>query len=239
MNDNELDDLLNTWSTPAPPPSSRERARAGFGDAQPRMLPAPRRRKRLLWTIGLAAALFVVIQAFPQTAKLSGIPFTVDSEYTHYSGEGSTVPWHVYTTSFVRNGGEVVLSRTADGETFHNMLMQMFSGFHLLLARMETSADPPQSGPASSERIQTGRGRFTVDLAASGCASGTVLGRETILNYSTVGVQRAMGDGQRLTLWMAPQLGCYPLRSRVEELQPDGTYRLAVEKRTIKVTVNR
>jgi hypothetical protein len=37
---------------------------------------------------------------------------------------------------------------------------------------------------------------------------------------------------------MAPQLGCYPLRSKVEELQPDGTYRLSVEKRALKVTVN-
>jgi hypothetical protein len=238
MNDNELDDLLNTWSTPEPSGSMRERARAGFAAAQPRTIPMPPRgRKRLLITLAISAALVLVIQAFPQTAKLSGIPFTVDSEFTHYSSE-TPAPRHVYTTSFIRNGSEVMLSRTADGQPFQNMLMQAFAGVHMLIARVHTSFDPPQSTAFASERIDTGRGRFTVDLTASGCASDNVIGRETVLNYSTVEVQRPMGEGRRLTLWMAPQLGCYPLRSKVEELQPDGTYRVAVEKRALKVTVN-
>ena len=41
-----------------------------------------------------------------------------------------------------------------------------------------------------------------------------------------------------MTLWMAPDLGCFALRLTREERRPDGTFRLVLKKQATKVTLN-
>jgi hypothetical protein len=41
-----------------------------------------------------------------------------------------------------------------------------------------------------------------------------------------------------MTLWTAPDLGCFALRITIEERRPDGTFRLVSAKQALKVTLN-
>jgi len=65
-----------------------------------------------------------------------------------------------------------------------------------------------------------------------------IVGRETILNYPTVAVQLGSGDQRRLTLWTAPDLGCFALKITTEERRPDGTFHLVSKKQALNVTLN-
>jgi hypothetical protein len=47
-----------------------------------------------------------------------------------------------------------------------------------------------------------------------------------------------MDDWRRMTLWMAPDLGCFALRITIEERGADGTFRLVLRKQAQKVTLN-
>jgi hypothetical protein len=74
---------------------------------------------------------------------------------------------------------------------------------------------------------------------AAGCAQEGVVGHETILNYPTVAAQRALGNSnKRMTLWMAPDLGCFALRVTLEESGPGGVFHLVSGKQALKVTWN-
>src|SRR6185503_4712681 len=73
MNDQELDDMLNQWDTPAVPPTMRENVRAGFRERVVRaipIIPRPRfpRLRFVFGFAGLAAALLLATAAFPQVA---------------------------------------------------------------------------------------------------------------------------------------------------------------------------
>ena len=48
-----------------------------------------------------------------------------------------------------------------------------------------------------------------------------------------------IGDGRRITSWLAPQLGCFPLVITIEERRPDGTFALVSERRTIAIDPGR
>jgi hypothetical protein len=82
--------------------------------------------------------------------------------------------------------------------------------------------------------------------AAAPCVDGSVVGRETILGYPTTAVERSVSNPRatqerpaaRMTLWMAPDLGCFALRIRTEEQGPDGTFHLVSGKQALKVTLH-
>ncbi len=67
----------------------------------------------------------------------------------------------------------------------------------------------------------------------------SVIGEETLLNYTTT-VSRLSPEGWdfRFTEWFAPGLGCVSLRSTTEKTLADGSFRLATERRVLKVTTN-
>jgi len=76
---------------------------------------------------------------------------------------------------------------------------------------------------------------------------GTVVGHETILGYQTTVSEHvspsgdagdALKDGRIITLWQAPDLGCFDLKMVHKQKRSDGTYRLVEERHTLKVTVN-
>ena len=72
----------------------------------------------------------------------------------------------------------------------------------------------------------------------TGCVAGTVVGRETLLNYTTAAVQLFLNDQRRMIWWMAPDLGCFALRITIEEQRLDGTFRPVSKKQALRVTLN-
>ena len=131
MNDRELDEILAAWNAPPPPPSLRERVRAGFAVRanETEMSPAPGWtrvflpgwRKSLLvgLTMALVALLLVVAEALPKTLELfsPGLrsPYRVDSELVRYAKNG-TATVEMYLTSFNDQGGrEIIVSRSLPG----------------------------------------------------------------------------------------------------------------------------
>lgn len=229
MNDTELDNLLNTWTTPDPPPSLRARVRAGYAT----LVPKPRRRFRLsFWAIAFAFAAFLVVltAAFPQTVKLivpaAKIPYIVETDTNTYNKDGSLLH-EVQMTSYIRNGRVIILSRTPGNPLVTFAMRSLNAAYSLFFS------------PVDPQRW--------AEFVASGCSSvGTVVGHETILGYqTTVTVHLSpsydggvVQNGRKITLWQAPDLGCFELKRVHEQQNPDGTYRLADEHHAIKVTVN-
>lgn len=78
MNDTDLDELLDTWTAPAPPPLLRNRVRREFQDRNPR----PNRKRWVVVTLVAAAVLFALIgSAVSQTPSPVPAPWTADSEF--------------------------------------------------------------------------------------------------------------------------------------------------------------
>ncbi|HKE27022.1 MAG TPA: hypothetical protein VKB88_31930 [Bryobacteraceae bacterium] len=234
MNDTELDDILNTWTAPEPPPSLRGRIRAGYAALAPR----PRRRFRLAYwasVFGLAAFLLVLTAAFPQTARFVApvpkIPFTVDSDMKTYEPDG-TLNREIEMTTYMRNGSEIILSQSIPGHPLMTLAGAIINGAYDLWSEVIS--------PLFGKSRQEPNPQLRAALVASGCVSGnaTVLGHETILGYSTTIIQTTVSHGIRSTQWMAPDLGCYVLKGIYERERPDGTYRPWSDRHAFKVTVN-
>jgi hypothetical protein len=265
MNDTELDEMLDQWTVPPAPPSLRETVQAGFAASRPPTAPVrwrsafvPGVRKTLLAAaiVGVGAFLVVVTQALSQTPPPARIPYTVDSEYIRYGDDGSQAVEMRSTSYTNQNGGEILLSRSIGGHPFETAVARSLDAALPLWQRlilpfavspqdMERFRKMKQSG-LQTVGVITGCDDWTCLViqhwgfrrAAAGCVEGTVVGSETILNYPTTAVQRSLGPQRRLTLWMAPDLGCFALRTTTETLRPDGTFHLWQEKRAFKVTLN-
>lgn len=118
MNDSELDAILQTWSPPRVPVSLRKRVRAALP-------PPPARKGKWIVTAVLAAAVFFVIvtRAFPQNSQRPPAPWTVDSEFIRYAGDGSSAI-EMVGTSYNLDGNEVMWSRSMPGNVFKTALGQ-------------------------------------------------------------------------------------------------------------------
>ena len=257
MNDTELDEMLNRWSVPPVPPILRQRVRAGF-PARPEHRPSPRFPKpwRTLSAgaiLGVGALLVVVTQALPQPIRP---PYTVDSEFLHYADDGSSAV-EMYTTSYTnQNGAEILLSRSIPGLGFGTALGRALDAALPLWARIIT---PLTVSPKDLERLRRSAPRRGISVitecahwaclvvshwgfpkapSGAGCVDGAVVGGETILNYPTTAVERRLGDRLKVTLWTAPDLGCFAMRIATEKQRPDGTFHLVTVKQAVKVTLN-
>jgi hypothetical protein len=247
MNDTELDELLDTWSAPPVPVALRRGVRTAFA-ARPRR-PMNFGVRRVLFAgalLGAGAFLFIVALAFPQTLKLVSprvpIPYSVDSECIRYSYDGSP-EGEVYLTSYNYNGSEIILSRTFPGNPFKTAIHRALDAtlsLSYFLRPPRVSAEQWERIKASA-RIDTGFASELLGNAAAlvraGCMAGPVVGRETILNHTTVAVQR-LDNHTRTTLWMAPDLSCFALRMTTEKQRPDGTFRRLSAKHAVRVILN-
>ncbi len=221
---------------------------------------ARRMRKGLLAmaVVALGAFVLVVTQAISQTlgsvAPPVQLPYVVDSEFVQYADDGSREV-EMRTTSYSQDGQEVLLSRTLPGNPIGTAIARGWdAGFFHIMPR-------PRLTPEMAERVRAARadpnhitlytgcdrptcwitshyGFGGIGDARTGCAQAGVVGQETILNYPTVAAQRALGDSRRMTLWMAPDLGCFALRETLEERGPDGAFRPVSGKQALKVTLN-
>src|SRR5262249_2512578 len=234
MNDQELDDMLNKWDTPAVPSSLRENVRAGFRERVIRAIPViPRPRfPRLRFAFGFAglvAALLLATAAFPQVGRMlssEAIPYSVDSEFVIFPMDREPRAY-MTATSYSRNGKEVVLEWSMIDHPFATPIHRVIGA---LITLVRGSPEETSDGPTT---LGCGHSCFGVaseslgpaaQLLNNGCVTGTVVGRETILGHATVGVQRPVGNGGRGTFWLAPDLGCHSLRTTIEVRAPDGNY---------------
>jgi hypothetical protein len=228
---------------------------------------APGARKILFAMATLAVVTLVVTlvgtPALPQTSPVR-IPYSVDSEFVRYADDGSrSVEMH--STSYTQNGAETLLSRSIPGLGFETALGRALDATLPLWQRIMT---PLVASPADLEKMKRARLQnigfvtgcayrtcFVINhyyfgkaaAGAAGCVAGAVVGRETILNYPTTAVQppsylthsdHPNYGRRRMTLWMAPDLGCFALRITSEEQRPDGAFHVVTVKQALKVTLN-
>jgi hypothetical protein len=253
MNDTELDDLLDLWVAPPPPASVREGVRAGFSAGHERTrVGRPRPRWRLLAgaILGTAALLLVVAQARPGAPVR--IPYIVDSEFLRYANDGS-YRIEMYTQSYELNGAEILKSRTISGGPFGTLLGRVFDAtlpvWYRLTARFAIDGrtlDALREHAAHAIGVIGGCAASCLVLehfyfaragsgAGSACMQGDVAGHDTLLGFPVTAVRPPWGSGERMTLWMAPDLGCFALRITLEAKRPDGTFRLVSERRALQV----
>jgi hypothetical protein len=253
MTDNELDEILDKWTAPSVPPSLRARVRAGF--------PAPPRRtfrwrKSLIAAAVLAAVAFFLIATDASPQPPASTPWTVDSEFLRYADDGSS-SIEMYSTSYESNGNEVLLSRSAPANPFktalaraadvvipiHNRLMRRIMVDPKLLEQVQkVRARHPGVSFITGCDLYTclllDHSGYARDPSGTGCLAEAIVDRATILNYPTEAVRERWTEHGRMTLWMAPALGCFALKVTQEEERPDGTFHLVSAKQALKVTVN-
>jgi hypothetical protein len=206
--------------------------------------------------LGAGFLLLIVTQALPQTPPPVNIPYTVDSEFVRYADDGSPSV-EMYLTSYTgQNGAEVLVSRSIPNHPFGTALGRTLDATlpawqRLILPLTVTSAElekmkksrPPSvgfiTGCADWTCLLLNRYFFRRAPPAAGndCVEGTVVGRETILNYPTTAVELREWNRSKTTVWTTPGLGCFALRMTSEAQRPDGSFHLVAVKQALRVTV--
>lgn len=256
MTDNELDEMLNQWSPPPVPPSLRAHVRAAF---------APGPKRKISWTRSLVAAailagaafFLIVTQASPQVPK-APVPWTVDSEFIRYSGDGSS-SIQMFSTSYEFDSNEVLLSRSMPGNPLKTAIGQALdvtlpalNRFHMRLLSTVVPGMAERFEQAKRSRRRsvgfiTGCDSQCLTLdhyfylkagVGTSCTDRPIMGHATILNHSTEAVRDRWTENGRMTLWMAPDLACFALKVTYEAQRPDGTFHLVSAKQALKVNVN-
>jgi hypothetical protein len=87
-----------------------------------------------------------------------------------------------------------------------------------------------------SLRYSRGAHEPTSATMSGSCAPGRheTVDKQNLLGFEAIGLHENYGD-TRLTMWRAPQLGCFPLLITTENRQPDGNFALASERCTIAI----
>jgi hypothetical protein len=246
MNDQELDEMLNQWTSPPMRDSVRDNLRAEFARRPARTnrvgllcrmreaAPRIRAGRFAVATVGAAALLFGIVQVSPQTVGLASpgfrIPFYIEAEFVRYADDGSA-PHRTRITSFPYGGHQVTMSVRKSDDSYLDAVRGIASSIrdHFILAvpSLVLPKEPPMTEPA-----------WFAGFVRSGCSSGkTVVGHETVAGHETTVVQTG-APRHRMKIWLAPDLGCVDLKLTDEVQEPDGTYRLKLHKEAIKVTMN-
>jgi hypothetical protein len=249
MNDHELDELLDHWTAPSPPVLLRPRVRAEFRALrQPRKL-RPLRKRWLAVTLLAAAALFAFLgNAISQTPAVIPAAWTVDSEFLRNGPNGSATI-EMKATSYSVDGNEVLWSRS---DPRNPMATAVFRAADVALPALGRAMGRAFGYPVIKRPVNSNYGYIPGCLdqpagclqvshyfffrAADTCLAGSVVGEQTILNHSTIGVRVPMGDSLRMTFWMAPDLACFALKIQVENRLPDGAFHLVSEKRAVRIS---
>jgi hypothetical protein len=247
MNDNDLDELLDRWTAPAPPPHMRNRLRAEFRARNS----WPRRLRGLAITLLAAAALFALIgNAISQTPSPIPAPWTAESEFIRYAPNGSS-SIEMTTISYPRAGIEVLLSRSNPQNPLATVLYRAGDVALPAMGRAIQRAFGPPSVAGSFTMRAFGYVTGCADDPLTGCLQtahyyflkkpdtcidGSVVGEQTLLNHQAIGVLAQMGDSKRETFWLAPDLGCFALKIDIENRLPGGAFHLTEEKRVVRIT---
>jgi hypothetical protein len=164
---------------------------------------------------------------FPQALRLASplvrVPYTVDSVFVRHADDGSPAI-DMYSMSYSHNGREIQLSSSLPGHPLATAIRRMLNATGFVLFQIRT-AFHRDSEQAESDAVRV----------RNGCVNGPVVGQETILGYLTVAIEYVTA-ADRTTVWMAPDLGCFPLRTTYDDRRPDSTFRHLLERCTLKVT---
>lgn len=265
--DDDLDLLIKTWTVPRSPDSLQARLRSAYKD-RARTAARQQKSSFSMWVrwidgivpiavkfTGVFAAsvvlLAVIARGFPQSLLLVAPPATItlEAEFRDYKDDGSyTVSEYraSYWASPFPEGGETLLSRSFPGDPLRSAAEDIFSPVRVRLERIaHRTIDPLFHRPGRVEYSRAAAIALT-DRIRNGCTTTnmhgrpmTVIGEETILNYTTTVSRLTYEEANvRLTEWFAPGLDCLSLRSTTEKAQADGTFRLVRERRVLKVTRN-
>jgi hypothetical protein len=240
MNDSELDQMLNRWGAPPAGAELRERVSAAY-----QKTPKLHRRWRFMpvgWKglfAGAAAAavlfLLVCTQAFPDVlgspSPALRPPYVAESKVTAYAADGSsrlesTIMSHSY------KGTEIVQLETDQGNPLLESIKAFHIGVHQFLLRYVPNLVMPES---------SARDAWFSSYVNAGCVDkgDVVIGHDKVLSYRTTVVQSVSPDGWRWTGWLAPDLGCFALKSKSEQPLPGGGFRIAKIRETVRVLVRR
>jgi hypothetical protein len=221
------------------------------------LMPGARRGLLAGVALGLGLVLLIGTQALPQTPPPVNIPYSVDSEFLRYGDDGSPSV-EMYLTSYTnQDGAEALISRSIANRPFGTALGRTLDATlpawqRLILPLTVSSGDlerikksrPPSigfiTGCADWTCLLLNRFFFrrAVTGAGNDCVEGTVVGRETILNYPTTAIELRGWGPRKLTLWTAPRLGCFALRITSEAQRPDGSFHLENVKQALRVTMH-
>jgi hypothetical protein len=186
--------------------------------------------KSLLAVVILGAVgLGVVTQALPQSmtalSTFVRMPYLARTEFTEYADDGSTIIDRYFMTSYLHNGGEIVLSSTFPGRPFHTALRRVLDAITAAQYLISEHFDRRDEENAA-----------VADDVLNGCeqTSFPIVAMETILNLATVASQETSRQ-HRITMWRAAVLGSFSLRVTKEDRQPDGSFVLRVKRQTLKV----
>jgi len=240
MTDNELDEMLDCWRTPALRESLTDEVRAGFAQIakpvpQRRRLPRIRFGRLAIATVAAATFLFAIVQVSPRTVRTASpgfrIPFYVESTFERFGDDGS-LEYRSRMTAFPYGGIDFNMSVVEESgnpirSVFQGIASAIRNQFVLAMPSLVLPKQPPMAEPA-----------WFAGFVRSGCTQGrTVVGHETIAGYATTILQSETPRG-RLRVWMAPDLACYSLRLTDEFEEADGSYRLRLRKNAVTVTMN-
>ncbi len=253
--DEDLNGLLKTWTAPSSPASLEGRLRRAYEvRVRYQTTPAARRMAGLLPFAGklagvLAGAvvlLAVITKAFPQSLDLIAPAgaIIIDAEFLDYGDDGTYTVSEYRTSSLTVTPsfyGETILSSSFPGNPVRTAALELLNPLEAIVGpRMHRIVDPLFDKPGRTKALE-------IAVAArvrNGCVPSphwgtpmTVIGKETVLNYTTTVSQYEFKD-EKFTEWFAPALDCFSLRSTTEKALPDGAFQLTSERRVLKVTKN-
>jgi hypothetical protein len=198
---------------------------------------------------GAVVLLAVITRAFPQSLSLIAPPgaMIIESEFLNYTDGGSSTVSEYRTSSLTVTSsfyGETTLSSSFPGDPLRTAAVEVFSPVEAIMGPiMHDAFDPLFYKPGRARYMRALESAMAARIR-NGCTPTnhwgtpmTVIGKETVLDYTTT-VSRYEFKEERFTEWFAPELDCFSLRSTTEKTLPDGAFRLASERRVLKITRN-
>ncbi len=192
---------------------------------------------------GAVVLLAMITRAFPQSFGMIAGPdaVTIDSEYLDYNDDGSSKVSEYRTSYFSSTAGETARSRSFPGDPLRTAAEAVLNPTRAILDPIARVIGPLFNKPGRTEYLKalaiTEGARIRNDCAPINRWGRpmTVISADTVLNYATTVSQYEFRD-ERFTEWLAPGLDCFSLRSTTEKALADGSFRLASERRVLKVT---
>jgi len=206
----------------------------------------PAKKPGVLWTalILLAGATaFVIAQpltvGYLASQELSVTPFTLKLEGYDYAIRPGTVT-HFQTKTIARRSDGAVADAGVNGLLdrgfeLDTRTVSLPNGDILSIAD-KVSAYVKWPRP-SEEQIAARKERMRHPPA--NCVSfsaQSIVEFGTIMGHQVVAISWQPGD-EKVTIWRAPDLGCEALQVRAEVLQPDGSYKLKAETKTVSLVI--
>jgi hypothetical protein len=253
--DDDLNGLLKAWTAPPSPASLEVRLRRAYG-VRVYSRTTPRTRWIAGWLplagklagalAGAVVLLAVITRAFPQSLDLIAPDgaIIIDAEFLNYGDDGSPTVSEYRTSSLTLTSsfyGETILSSSFPGNPLRTAAVELLNPVEAIVGpRMHRMFDPWFEKPGRAKALEIG----VAARIRNGCTPTnhwatpmTVIGKETVLNYTTTVSQYEFKD-EKFTEWFAPALDCFSLRSTTEKARSDGAVQLTSERRVLKVTPN-